>query len=323
MTPILSTNIEFLYTAMEAIGRQNKITLAFLRQAISELKQAGLDSFVRVPKLPPYLDAIAGDSQPCGQIPLFARSRVSKRTTGILPPLPGRLPLNKPLGTRPPNFKIFESIDTHINLLDPQTFDSSTAEPPGGNANKRRRVNLSPEAPSMPMRQDNLTWCQQGPVEELSSSANTPVGSSMSSASRKNLEELAQFDLPHRGSSSTSGSSPSAIVTSSSTTMSSGASPGYITHGTENQASNCGFVMADQSGSAHVFDVPANHATCSVAETNGMGLDLLQGFEIQGSSTGFTQVTEDMLNDTSWMLLNDVGVNGQPWDIGGRGAGVT
>lgn len=315
MTPICAANIEFLYTAMEAIGKQNRITLAFLRQAISELKQAGLDSFVRVPKLPTPTDPIAGEAPPCGQIPLFARSRVSKRTTGILPPLPGRLPLNKPLGTRPPNLKILETIN-YTNLLDTQTLDdSNTAEPEGRNMNKRRRVNLSPESTSMPLRNDNLTWCQHGPVEDLSSSANTPIGSSMSSASRKNHENHAQFSLPHRGSASTNGSSPSAVATSSSTSMSSGPSPGHTACGTESQMPNGGAVMADQAGSTNVFGVP-------VIGTNDMGLDMFQGYGGQDSSTGFTEVTEEMLNDTSWMILNDIDVDGQSWDTGARGAGA-
>ncbi|KAJ4391757.1 hypothetical protein N0V93_005377 [Gnomoniopsis smithogilvyi] len=319
MTPIYSANIEFLYTAMEAIGKQNRITLAFLRQAIAELKQAGLESFVRVPKLPPQLDPIAGDTPPCGQIPLFARSRVSKRTTGILPPLPGRLPLNKPLGSRPPNFQIFDAFDSYTKLLDPQSLDSNTSETEG---RKRRRVNLSPEPASVALAHENLTWCQHGPVEELASSTSTPIGSTMSSGSRKDPKDPLQFNLPHRGSSSTSGSSPLAVGTSSSTSMSSSASPGYTMHGTEDQVPNDKNVTADQLGSTHVFSLPGTTGTLPVAGMNGMGLDMFQDFEIQDPSPGFTEVTEDMLNDTSWMMLNDVDVNGQTWDIDVRGTGV-
>lgn len=320
ITPIQAANIELLLTAMEAIGKTARITLSFLRQAISELKDAGLDSHIRVPKLPSRTEG--GEPQHCGQIPLFARSRLSKRTMGILPPLPGRLPLNKPLGTRPPNFKILEMVDNDTNFFEPQSFRSSTEDQGSRNANKRRRVNLSPEPSSMRFGNDNLTWCQHGPVEEVSSSENTPIGSSLSSTSRMNPEDPTQLSLPHRAGSSTSGSSPSAAVTSSSTSMSSGVSPGYITHVTESQAPTGGHVMAEQADNSDVSGTKVHTATDVMARANNTALDMFQSYGIQASCTELNEVTEAMLNDTSWMILNDLGVNSQTWDTSGTGAGA-
>lgn len=330
---------------MEAIGRQNKITLNFLRQAIHELEQAGLDGFVRVPKIPPQAaDPVTGAEQPCGQIPLFARSRVSKRTTGILPPLPGRLPLNKPMGIRPPSMRFLESLEKYSNIIDPQTLLSSNMPESDGRATtKRRRVNISPEPPATAMRLggdgDNLSWCQHVPIEEVSSSADTPIESTKSSSSHQTAQDAAQFNLPHRANSSTRGSSsPSAVATSSSTSLSSGASPGQATNSKEPNGPNCGITMPYQAGSSssnnnnntnntHAFGVQVNAtAPGAVAgETNvSMMMDpMFQDYAVQDSAPGFTGVTEAMLDDTSWMMLNDVGVNGgQSWDTGEVGAGV-
>lgn len=321
---------------MEAIGRQNKITLNFLRQAIHELKEAGLDGFVRVPNIPPQAaDPITGEQQPCGQIPLFARSRVSKRTTGILPPLPGRLPLNKPMGIRPPSMRFLESLEKYSNIVDPQTLLSNITESDGRATAKRRRVNMSPEPPAA-MRlggdNDNLSWCQHVPIEEVSSSADTPIDSTKSSASHQTAQDVAQFNLPHRANSSTRGSSPSAVATSSSTSLSSGTSPGQAMNNKEPNVPNGGIAMSYQAGSnsnsnsTHAFGVQVN-ATAPGAVVGGttgsMMMDpIFQDYTAQDSAPGFTGVTEAMLDDTSWMILNDVGVNGQSWDTGEVGAGV-
>lgn len=313
--------------AMEAVGKQHIITLAFLRQAIFELKEAGLDSFVRTPILPSLAGSTDAQSQPCGQIPLFARSRVSKRKVGILPPLPGRLPLSKPLGTRPPSFGMRDAVrsdHSDIGCFDPPFPHTTTDEDESRNANKRRRADLSPEPSSMRSGNANLNWCQHGPVEVLSSSANTPRGSSLSSASRKNTEHRGLFDLPHRGGSSTSGSSPSAIINSGSTSTSSGISPGLTTLESENQVPNGGFMKADQAIDTSVFGVPLDAMTGPVAGANGMVLGMWDTAQpgIHDPSAAFAEVTEAMLNDDSWMMLNEVGVNGQSWDTNGQGTGV-
>lgn len=336
LTPTHKANLELLFAAMGLVGKQNRITLSFLRQALLELTEAGLDSLVRTPKLAPHAEPLAGDlAQPCGQIPLFARSRSSKRTAGIMPPLPGRLPLNRPLGMRPANFAALEIIDSPGGAdaldLEPR-LRASTGEGESRNVSKRRRVNLSPESSAMRSGTNNSTWCEHAPVEELSSSDTTPRGSSLSLASRNNTETSSgQFSLPHRGGSSTSGSSPSAAVTSSATSMSPpGVSPGgHTTHGAANQLPDGGFAMANQAGSTGGFGVAVNTAVGPAAGADhAMVLDMFQGLNgwsaaqtgCPDPSVAYDEVTEAMLNDDSWMVLNDVGVNGQPWDTSGEGA---
>lgn len=332
VTPIQAANIEFLLTAMEAIGRQNKITLNFLRQAIHELKQAGLDGFVRVPKIPPQAtDPLAGEEQPCGQIPLFARSRVSKRTTGILPPLPGRLPLNKPIGIRPQSIRFLESLEKCANIVDPQSLISSytSKSSDGFAAAKRRRIDMSPEPPAtmrLGNNDDNPAWRQHVPIEEVSPSADTPIGSNASSStSFKNPQETARFNLPHRANSSTRGSSPSVVVIgSSSTSMSSGTSPSQVANGSEPNITNGGTAKTNQVGnSTHAFGVSDSSTTAPGGFRGGVMMDtMFQDYGLQDASPGFTEVTEAMLDDASWMILNDLAVNGQSWDTGEVGAGV-
>lgn len=328
LTPVYVANIEFLFTAMEAIGKQHRITLNFLRQAIIALQEAGIDYAIRVPKVPPPSTGL-DTSYRCSQIPLFARSRVSKRTAGILPPLPGRLPLSKPVGRRTyqvPSLKSGEVVSGNLNPL----FPAGSQRPAGGlgsndqeqrNANKRRRVNLSPEPSSTLCSNVEISpWCPNGPVEEILSSADsTPGDSSLPSVALKNPET--SMNLPHRGGgdSSTSGSSPSAAMSCSST-----ATPQSGTTSSEHLVRS-GAVFGTTASAAAVATAPmvagAHHSSAAGLD---MGMfDDLNGWDTsQDAGARYTEVTAAMLNDDSWMILNDVGGNGSHWATGAEGPGA-
>lgn len=82
--------------------------------------------------------------------------------------------------------------------------------------------------------------------------------------------------------------------------------------------------MTNQAGnnSTHAFGVQGS-ATAPRGTSGGIMMDtMFQDYGVQDASPGFTEVTEAMLDDASWMILNDVAVNGQSWDAGEVGAGV-
>lgn len=218
LEPTGTANLEFLLVAMGAIGRQHLITRSFLRQAVLDLQRAGLLGLVRVPPLAGAgngtgtgtgTDPDTGGSSSVascgGNIPLFARSRAS-RHTDIQPPLPGRLPLNNPIGTRGPEGQVGEV--THWNVDSSGHHDGEGLGPGGGggggNGNKRRRVALSPDpAPPRPPGNDPSLWFQSGPVDGILASGTRARGEPLPSGA----PNAAQFRLPHRAGSST-GSSP-------------------------------------------------------------------------------------------------------------------
>lgn len=80
---------------MEALGRDHEITKAFLRQVAVDIERNDIQHIVRLP----HLDNLSEDfkTQISHNIPLVARSSISRHSQ-VQPPLPGRLPLGKPLG---------------------------------------------------------------------------------------------------------------------------------------------------------------------------------------------------------------------------------
>ncbi|KAK2003417.1 hypothetical protein LX36DRAFT_651187 [Colletotrichum falcatum] len=88
-------NLKFIITAMEAIGRKHVITKAFLQQIFMDVERNCLAGIIDLPSLSNYKGQFGWT---CSNIPLLARSSISKHTE-IQPPLPGRLPLGNPKGT--------------------------------------------------------------------------------------------------------------------------------------------------------------------------------------------------------------------------------
>ncbi|TFA98784.1 hypothetical protein CCMA1212_009320 [Trichoderma ghanense] len=101
------SNLELIINVMEAISRIHMITSAFLQQACLDIDKNGLSGIIKLPNLYQYRDLFGG---PASSIPLMARSPISKHTQ-MSSPLPGRLPLDKPLGhLRPMNIRMTKSV---------------------------------------------------------------------------------------------------------------------------------------------------------------------------------------------------------------------
>ncbi|RYP33686.1 hypothetical protein DL767_004681 [Monosporascus sp. MG133] len=88
-------NLDSIISAMEAIGRDHALTRAFLRQVLLDIDHNGIGHMVRTPRLDRVSEALG--AQMSNDIPLLARSGIS-RHTDVQPPLPGRLPLGRPVG---------------------------------------------------------------------------------------------------------------------------------------------------------------------------------------------------------------------------------
>lgn len=82
---------------MSALGQTHPITKAFLRQVVADIEQSGIR--IRAVGMP-HLDGLGDRFRDTisHNIPLLARSRISRHTQ-VQPPLPGRqLPLGRPVG---------------------------------------------------------------------------------------------------------------------------------------------------------------------------------------------------------------------------------
>ncbi|KAI1110242.1 hypothetical protein F5Y14DRAFT_429514 [Nemania sp. NC0429] len=85
-TPSNTDNLDFILSAMEAIGRTHSLTRSFLRQAILDIEQNGVQEIVRLPRvtrLTQYLTNMVTHN-----IPLLVRTRLS-RHSAAQPPQPG------------------------------------------------------------------------------------------------------------------------------------------------------------------------------------------------------------------------------------------
>lgn len=360
LKPADLANLEFLLLAMEAIGKQHVITRSFLGAAVEDVRRSGLAGRVRLPKVAVEAEVSDDGTTPpgCGSnIPIFARSRVSRHNQ-IMPPLPGRLPLNNPIGRDPIGRQVRREMrQTVFHPLNPWPKDVEVPSFRGKeNTNKRRRVNVSPEPPgplSAQTSDDPFKWFQSGPVEEISSSDNTPPTLGPSCGSRSNSggagdytnpqvpstgDTPYQYHLPHRAGSSTTGSSPSAALNSNPTPSSSETSANLLNTGQTTSGTLCPVSGNSTTTSAEIFHVPG------VNQTNGVDLNMfqgMQGWDIPAAAAGggptgngnnggggglsvySQQATEGLpsggylttLDDESWMILNDPAVlnGGQSW----------
>ncbi|ROW12659.1 hypothetical protein VMCG_00177 [Cytospora schulzeri] len=357
LEPIYKSNLEFLLTAMAAIGKLHAITQSFFRQAVVDLRRGGLLGLVRVPAAVADMlpaDPDDGPPTPCGNnIPLFARSRLS-RNTDILPPLPGRLPLNDPVGRRAPGRLVREVTHWNVDSRGHRDGERGGEEEGGGgggkeeeegsgHVNKRKRVAVSPDPVSLRPGNDPSLW-----FLNTSGTDATVQGSSLPSApgggfALDNAPNAARFRLPHRAGPST-GSSPSAgagvgagagncnSTPNSTTQPSSGVSPGTMLSN-EGMANAFGAMaaaaVASQDGAVDLDNIFQDLDSWAPAQDDAAGVlyaqvteESMQGGGGGGGGGGFVASSSDTNND-GWMLLNETGVSDDPWDTGpgGRGGG--
>ncbi|KAK1831728.1 transcriptional activator protein acu-15 [Podospora conica] len=90
LPPAAVADLEFLVGYMDTIGRDHATTRAYFNHLVLDLEHNGIGWYINLP--PPKTPETCGYN-----IPLLARTSVSVRSKP-LPPLPGRLPLDKPAG---------------------------------------------------------------------------------------------------------------------------------------------------------------------------------------------------------------------------------
>ncbi|KAL1866224.1 hypothetical protein Daus18300_006888 [Diaporthe australafricana] len=341
MQPSYTANLEFLLVAMNAIGKQHVITKSFLTQAVVDLHRAGLLGLVRVPRIEmPDTNKIV---TACGNnIPLFARSRLS-RIADIQPPLPN-LPLNKNLASmQQREAQIMQVLNWDLEVPGRREGQDT------GNANKRKRIAVSPEPTSGPPQDFTPSlWFQPTQAAEVTSSDPTTRGSSLSSASVSVEDKspagvggggrpnAAQFRLPHRGGSS-AGSSPSAAANSASTpttqpSSGSGVSPRATMGAGQQQQQQ----QQQQAAAAAAISSGAPRQMADPFATDHVDMAFFQGMQAwdgtgQDPAVLFSQVAAAIqggggfsagLDDESWMMINDAGGGvGPSWDTGQGGSG--
>ncbi|KAI0105459.1 hypothetical protein GGR51DRAFT_571796 [Nemania sp. FL0031] len=90
-TPTNVGNLDFILSAMEAVGRTHSITRSFLRQALLDIERNGVQDIVQLPRvarLSRHLNNAISHN-----VPLLARTRMSRHSEAQ-PPMPG-LPAGK------------------------------------------------------------------------------------------------------------------------------------------------------------------------------------------------------------------------------------
>jgi hypothetical protein len=166
LSTIDKSNLELVLRLMEAIGRFHQVTHAFLQQAWNDLERNGLSHVVRINGFSKYKSSYTNDD--LSSIPLITRtSNIHSQGRSAL--LPGRLPLQKPMGAKvktPATEKFMQqdridqagTFQKMSTLLDGECFqtvlgavtrniESSFGQPRVGITHKRKRTSASPGGP--------------------------------------------------------------------------------------------------------------------------------------------------------------------------------
>ncbi|KAI0434112.1 hypothetical protein F5Y09DRAFT_338004 [Xylaria sp. FL1042] len=98
-TPATADNLDFLLSAMEAIGRTHSVTRSFLRQALLDIEQNGIQDIVQLPRVTRLSRNLS--TTVSHNVPLLARTRMSRHSEAQ-PPLPS-LPVGKATPRNPPS----------------------------------------------------------------------------------------------------------------------------------------------------------------------------------------------------------------------------
>ncbi|KAI1429274.1 hypothetical protein F5Y12DRAFT_782025 [Xylaria sp. FL1777] len=128
-TPTNADNLDFLLSAMEAIGRTHSITRSFLRQALLDIEQNGVQKIVQLPRVTRLSRSLS--IKVPHNVPLLARTRMSRHSEAQ-PPLPG-LPIGK---SRAGNAPYVSTPWTRLA----QSSGPSAGAGPDGHAHKRQRT---------------------------------------------------------------------------------------------------------------------------------------------------------------------------------------
>jgi hypothetical protein len=295
-------NLEFLLEAMASAGKDNLVTRAFLRQAVLDIQRNGLSSKVKLPHLAHLRDT----DMPAGcsnNIPLFARCRVSRHTQ-VQSPLPGRLPLGKPVGQMRPKGDWW-SAEGNGCFDHPVGIDLNEGN--AGGKRKRKSPDLDPRVTAGPDEGGfgpYLIFATTGDAAKKASSTDQTsfTGSSRPTAAQflAGYPGVAQANLPHRGGSAAS--SPSAGPASTQAESSS-ATPGMT-----------GFeTIAQTDGVSRLQgQMPSDLA----AQEAAFFFDAMDPWGMGDSGPLYSQIVETFVKDSFDGLQED-----NPFTLSGDGGG--
>ncbi|KAI0542333.1 hypothetical protein GGR58DRAFT_497319 [Xylaria digitata] len=97
-TPTSVDSLDFILSAMEAIGRTHSITRSFLRQALLDIEKNGVQNIVQLPRVARLSRNLSNGTS--HNVPLLARTRMSRHSEAQ-PPLPS-LPIGRVMSRTAP-----------------------------------------------------------------------------------------------------------------------------------------------------------------------------------------------------------------------------
>lgn len=134
-TPTNVDNLDFMLSAMEAVGRTHSITRSFLRQALLDIEWNGVQDIVRLPRVTRLSQRLnTGVSH---NVPLLARTRLSRHSEAQ-PPIPN-LPAGRAMPRRPPPSASASWAQPTRNS-GPSSIGDSSSSGPNGHSRKRQRT---------------------------------------------------------------------------------------------------------------------------------------------------------------------------------------
>ncbi|KAI1661952.1 hypothetical protein F4813DRAFT_346394 [Daldinia decipiens] len=202
-TPTNIENLDFIIAAMQAFGKNHSITRAFLRQVVIDIERNGVGNIVRLSRL----DNLGPDyrTQISHNIPLLARSMISRHSE-VQPPLPGRLPLGKPMG----KVVVEESMDCEHGTWTTDDNELSSFKARSSDYvrhSKRKRTTQSCGASTIDSHSENhdSPWAANIPDRVSTNPSTHPSPEDPMSAGTPSHPGVAYpgqgLDLPHRMSS--------------------------------------------------------------------------------------------------------------------------
>ncbi|KAI1752314.1 hypothetical protein F4782DRAFT_530569 [Xylaria castorea] len=137
-TPTNIDNLDFILSAMEAVGRTHSVTRSFLRQALLDIECNGVQDIVRLPRVTRLSQRL--NNGVSHNIPLLARTRLSRHSEAQ-PPMPG-LPAGRTMSRGIPRSVPPSSTSWAKPVLNPASLSvsSSSGSGPDGHTHKRQRT---------------------------------------------------------------------------------------------------------------------------------------------------------------------------------------
>jgi hypothetical protein len=145
-------NLDFILSAMEAIGRTHSITRSFLRQALLDIECNGILDIVRIPSAERLIRKLMDNAVP-HNVPLLARTRLSRHSEAQ-PPLPGLLSGRSSSYNTPYRYDTWRQPSRTYQTAASSTLGSSSSSA-DGHMHKRKRT-TTPSTNSSPRNDSDV-----------------------------------------------------------------------------------------------------------------------------------------------------------------------